>query len=989
MKKKKILSLILCLSLFCSLIVPASSAYADQPGDSGMQVSKKATANQDGTYTITLEAYATGSQVTSTITEDVPTDIILVLDQSGSMKDDIGQVQYTMYTGNNTQNNRNYEKRHNGGTANLWHKLNDGSFVSVSVTLQQTITYNKITKGRNDNGSNGYTNYWNNRNNLYTYVNGEIKKVVYTREREWFWENWNCKYALEDGTILNQNNGGSHYSPTFQNTDDGYLYLGVVSEDQNVYTYTYTDTTGAVQTIGTSTGANTSFTPAFYRRSTSTSGGGSRLNALKNAVTAFSNAVAVKAAGVDANINTTADNINHRIAVVGFANGQSYNYQNYNYSNTEVFVGSNQYTYGPAAQGQYANAFQSMNTSSGVGNVSASIAALAADGGTLTNLGLEMANGIFAANPIADGEKRNRVVVLFTDGVPGWSGFESNTANAAISQASTAKNTYGATVYSIGIFSGADASNAGNPSGNETQKANWFMQQVSSNNGTPRWPSYYLSAGDADSLNSIFQQISNNITTGGSSTTLGSETVIKDIISPYFTLPAGASASDIRLDTYDCTGMTGDTYTWRSTSGGNGGASAAVNGDQVSVTGFDFSKNWCGTETDANGNVTYRGKKLVITFTADPKPGFLGGNGVPTNDNAGVYENGSATTPVITFEQPTVDVPIQDVTVTAQDKNVYLLGGVTAEQLKTGAVVEVGGIELNLNAENYGLEDWQTAFVDITVTLKKADGTQFPTTGLNNLTDDTTYTIEVTVAPKTGVQTGAKTGKNDPAAKINVFKPELTFKDSEGYYGADVPAFTDNKVSEKWMHNNVEAVPANMIGTAPKLDFTYTPEAGKIDNNKINTKQDIGVDVAVKIGNADVTNQTTFLHTACAGQTCTLPEGKEFLIHVKTCTLTIKKTGGADNESYVFDILKDGTKYSEVTIEGNTSQTLYELSVGQYTIVEDIGWSWRYNADNGTAAILSADNPAGEITCTNTANDKIYWLNGFSQVVRNIFGVSH
>ena len=328
-------------------------------------------------------------------------------------------------------------------------------------------------------------------------------------------------------------------------------------------------------------------------------------------------------------------------------------------------------------------------------------------------------------------------------------------------------------------------------------------------------------------------------------------------------------------------------------------------------------------------------------------------------------------------------------TVTAQDKNVYLLGGVTAEQLKTGAVVEVGGIELNLNAENYGLEDWQTAFVDITVTLKKADGTQFPTTGLNNLTDDTTYTIEVTVAPKTGVQTGAKTGKNDPAAKINVFKPELTFKDSEGYYGADVPAFTDNKVSEKWMHNNVEAVPANMIGTAPKLDFTYTPEAGKIDNNKINTKQDIGVDVAVKIGNADVTNQTTFLHTACAGQTCTLPEGKEFLIHVKTCTLTIKKTGGADNESYVFDILKDGTKYSEVTIEGNTSQTLYELSVGQYTIVEDIGWSWRYNADNGTAAILSADNPAGEITCTNTANDKIYWLNGFSQVVRNIFGVSH
>ena len=671
MKKKKILSLILCLSLFSSLIVPASSAYADQPGDSGMQVSKTAIRNNDGTYTITLEAYATGSQVTSTITEDVPTDIILVLDQSGSMNDDIGQVQYKTYTGKETQNNNNFKKRHNGGTANLWHKLPDGSFVSVSVTLQQTITYNKITKGRNDNGSNGYTNYWDNRNNLYTYVNGEIKKVIYTRERDWFWENWNCKYALEDGTILNQNNEGSRYSPTFQNTDDGYLYLGVVSEDQNVYTYTYTDATGAVQTIGTSTGANTSFTPAFYQRSTSTSGGGSRLNALKRAAGTFVDAVATKAAGADGDINTTADNIDHRIAVVGYADTDS----SYGY-NTGVFIGSTLNRYETAAAGVYGTALQDMSTVGGKNNVTASLNALKASGATRTDYGLTMANGILNANPVPQGKTRNRVVIVFTDGAPtDYNGFQKNVANSAISTASTIK-AGGTTVYTIGIFSGADASSAGtepsgdlsNSSSQLTAACNWFMQNVSSNNGAPRWPSYYLSAGDADSLNSIFQQISNNITTGGSSTTLGSETVIKDIISPYFTLPAGASASEIRLDTYDCTGMTGDTYTWSSTSDGNGGAKASISDDQVSVTGFDFSENWCGTETDANGNVIYRGKKLVITFTVDPKPGFLGGNGVPTNDNAGVYENSSATTPVITFEQPTVDVPIQDVTVAAEDK---------------------------------------------------------------------------------------------------------------------------------------------------------------------------------------------------------------------------------------------------------------------------------------------------------------------------------
>ena len=227
--------------------------------------------------------------------------------------------------------------------------------------------------------------------------------------------------------------------------------------------------------------------------------------------------------------------------MVGFASGDYYNYSNYNYGNTEVFVGSNQYTYGDAAKGQYANAFQDMNTAAGVSNISASIGALAANGGTLTNLGLEMANGIFEKNPIQPNEKRNRVVVVFTDGVPGWSGYESATANSAITQATTAKNTYGATVYTIGIFSGANATSAGSSSGTETEKANWFMQQVSSNNGTPHTPSYYLSAVDAASLNNIFQQISSQIETGGSSTTLSESTVIKDIISPQFTLPEGAT----------------------------------------------------------------------------------------------------------------------------------------------------------------------------------------------------------------------------------------------------------------------------------------------------------------------------------------------------------------------------------------------------------------------------------------------------------------
>lgn len=995
MKKTKILSLLLCLSLFCALIVPGTRAYADNAPDSGMKISKTATANNDGSYTITLEAFATGSKVITEQKTDIPTDIVLVIDQSGSMKDPIGGYTYTAYRKGSGWNSRNYHNeeyyplRHNGGSENLWHKLNNNEYIAVSV--EQKMVYTAIS---------GWSNrkYYYNQNSLYCLVSGEYKSVTVKREGHLFSadEYW---YTVDGQQILYTTGDDSipnfgQYAPLYQ------------SVKKYIYSYTLN---GATTVIEESFGDGSSPDTQFYRRDYSSSAGDTRLNALKNAATTFANAVATKAAGEDGDINAPADNVNHRIAVVGFASGQRYNGTNYNYNNTEVFVGSNQYRYGTAAQGQYGNAFQNMNTSTGVGNVSASIEALSADGGTLTNLGLEMGNGIFGANPIAEGEKRNRVVIVFSDGVPGWSGYDSDTANSAITQAGTAKNTYGATVYTIGIFPGADATSAGNQNGNETEKANWFMQRVSSNTQYPQSPSYYLSAADAGTLNSIFQQISNQIETGGAETTLGSETVVKDIISPYFTLPAGTTASGIRIDTYACTGKDGNTYTWSGTSGGPGGATATVDGDQVSVTGFDFSENWCGTETDAQGNSTVRGNKLVISFEVSPKSGFLGGNEVITNASAGIYENGSAQTPVMTFEQPKVNVPIQDVTVTATDKNVYLKGEVTADQLKDGSEISVGDVKLDLSKATdtdkpYGLDPWQTEYVDITVTVKDKDGNVI-SDKLENLTEDTTYTVEVTVAPKTvgtstpanGDAATAKTGANDPAANIYVFKPELTFKDSSAYYGESVPTnndYSSNKVGlETWKHGDTASTDAGvtMLGTKPTLDISYTPDESKLESGKY-TKQDVPVAATVKIGTENVNEHTTFVHqdctTACGWETPATPGAPAFLIHIQTCTLNITKQGGAADESYVFDVFKDGVKYSEVTVWGNGTETLVELPIGTYTISENTGWSWRYSANNGGSAALTAQNPTGSIACTNTKNNN-QWLNGFSEVVRNIFGTNH
>ena len=1017
--KRRAFSLLLSLTLLLSLALPATTAYAEEgSSNKGMEISKTATANKDGSYTITLEAYATGAKVISDITKDVPTDIILVLDQSGSMSDEIGTVSFSQYedeydwyygTTYHTRNQDYYEYRNNGGSGNLWYKLGDNSYVSVSVKRQEQLNYTELTNMANYSTSGwgqqvSTSCYWYYRdNNLYEKVGEEYVHVTLTRARSG--RNYTYTYTFSDGTSVTSN--GDNSRPNLGSHAP--LYTATIDDTQTVYTYTYMDADGNVQNIGTSTGAETVFSPALYKQNVS-DGGGTRLSAIKTAAATFVNAVAAKAAGADGDIKTTSDNINHRIAVVGFASESGYG------NNTELLSisgwnsGDVGVAYNDITTQDYKDVVQDMDTASGQTMVNNAINALAANGATRIDLGMNMAKKILNANPVPAGEQRNRVVIAFTDGSPtDNNGFEKNVATSAITTSNEIKAS-GVTVYSIGVFSGADANSAGAEPSDDlaqgdsqmTAACNWFMQKVSSNNGTPQRPSYYLSASDSASLSNIFKQISDQIETGGSSSTLTSEAVVKDIISPQFTLPAGTTAANITVGTYACTGKDASgNYTW-SNNNSTMGATASISGDQVNVTGFNFSENYVGTVTE-NGNTSYRGNKLVISFKVEPKAGFLGGNDVYTNTSAGIYENGSAENPLLTFDRPTVNVPIKDVTVTAQDKNVYLKGEVTADQLKDGAEISVGDVKLDLSKATdtdkpYGLDPWQTEYVNIKVEIKDAKGNVI-SDKLDNLTEDTTYTVEVTVSPtdkgtSTAEKGAAATEKSGTSEKnIYVFKPELTFKDSTAYYGESVPAnnnYSGNKVgSETWKHGDTASTDegVTMLGTKPTLDISYTPDESKIKDGKY-TKQDVPVAATVKIGTENINEHTTFVHQDCTGKTCTLPEDYHFWIHIQTCTLSITKQGGAADESYVFDVYKDNVKYSEVTVWGNGTETLVELPIGTYTISENTGWSWRYSANNGGSAELTAQNPTGSITCVNTKNNN-QWLNGFSEVVRNIFGTNH
>ena len=932
--------------------------------------------DENGNATLTLEAYATGSSVISTISEEVPTDIILVLDQSGSMDDTMQSYTYTKIS---TETNSDYYNQSN----NLYYKDGD-SYVKVTVNRTSVgtgeYTYKEPEGGSSWPGGD-YTGYENsrlyeNREQLFIKTgDNQYKKVTVTRA----WSGFSRTYTYSVEGMDSETSSGSD---TEKKEFNGYpFYIGTEKTD---YQYTYDFTTSEGNQSITSMGANTDPAPddenAFYTRVSN--GSEQKLAALKTAVENFTDSVYEKAKGADGNPGTD-DDINHRIAVVGFANSTA---GGYSYSNTELFIGSSEYRYGTQAEKKYKEAFQNMNTKTGHDNVIASKDKLTASGATYIDLGIEMANGIFNANPISstNDTKRNRVVVVFTDGAPGYDGKWNNksygrsgdaeaVANAAIKNAKDTKNTYGATVYTIGIFEGA------NP--DKTDNSNKFMNYVSSNyknaesmtnpgeSTKPADSGYYLSANNAEDLNDIFQKISQEIQTGGTSVTIDETSVVKDVISDYFELPknedgSSIDASDIEVYTADCTGKNDDTgeYTFADKKIYKD-ADVSLDGKTISVTNFDFADNWVGTVTQ-NSTTTYRGKKLIIEIPIKVRDGFWGGNQVITNGpGSGVFENSEATESVEDFTSPTLDVPINVPDFIANDKTIYYGNDVVASSL--------------FNKVTLLEEDaWKAAYVDAT----------YSSPGDISNTDCGEYEATLTLTPK---YKGTQTEKSKTAtAKVHVLVPQVEYNDSTIYLGekADYKDnIPDNNV--KWVDIKGDTNIPDATGTAPVPSFEYSPAADYFE-------QDTPVNATVKIGDKDITDIVIFKNN---GNTHTGDtDKKEFTVKVKTCELTIMKTGckeSADEyQSFVFHVKGDtSNKYSQkvdldVVVHGNGSVTVKNLPIGNYTVTENEGWSWRYTPTAETKdgnITLTGDSSTGAWTFMNERTIT-NWLNG-SSWCKNIF----
>lgn len=512
-----------------------------------------------------------------------------------------------------------------------------------------------------------------------------------------------------------------------------------------------------------------------------------RQYAMKQAVNTFIDNVAKKAKDED---------VEHRIAIVKFAGDSTDDVGDDTYKD-----GRYRYNYS-----QVVKELTAVNDANGANatTLKTAVNQLQAKGGTQTQNGLNHAQRLL--NGVDSVRDSSKVVIVFTDGMPGDGDFDASVATSAIASAKSMKDA-GVTVYTVGIFTGANVGQLYGDTGFRYNSngsvgsywANWitsdgidvpagnrFLNYVSSNfknaseiglksydygygwvvtkNFTRDKTGYYMTASNSTALNNIFTSISQTI--GSANIDLGSETVIKDIVTPYFTVPQNAGAIRLSTAAYNGSAFGAPVAADPSVTAAIDPATRAVN-----VTGFDFNQNYVSTNAKADGTF---GKKLIIEFDASVEAGFLGGNQVPTNDGqSGIYAKG---TMIKAFDVPTQDVEVKSITPTADDKTIYLGDSANLQEL------------VHQNATFNGTNN---AFVNVTYTVKDENGATVGTytvpagssSGIWEWSDaasggtvapeqTTTYTVTCTVSP---TQSGTyESVSKDAAFTITVNTCSLT-----------------------------------------------------------------------------------------------------------------------------------------------------------------------------------------------------------------------
>lgn len=613
-------------------------------------------------------------------------------------------------------------------------------------------------------------------------------------------------------------------------------------------------------------------------------------------------------------------------------------------------------------------------------------------GGTKTDSALELAkttlDGIIREYP---DESRRRIVVLFTDGnptLPLGTIFNEGVANDALSAAKNIKNTNNTLLYCVAlsevkIEAGYPPAYDGNGQ-NTNNNLNRFLQYVSScynnaNNIKESYPvtaeqigfdykkqkyiyqQYCYSGGNPEALTNSFQQLAQEIIIKQViSEKMDESTVLKDYITPYFELD---TSKEIKVYTYNHTGKdASDNALFASEGAEYTKAQIEVKGNAVSVRNLDYEEGTVADITDVGGNVTYRGYKYSVQIPIKVKKGFLGGNDVPTNETlSGVYSDENTIGPnekVVRwceFPVPTVNVPVKEFTFELADKNIYANTLYKENALITDyPICKFDGGVIDFSKGNYGLEDWQNKFVEISKVKSIPIYDYFHGDGYDKTNSNGTDMYSVSLfrggtsfvgnssyhfypdsidCSATITITASDDNKQSYTAtsKATVFYPEVTFADITAPAGTDIFSLFKRLTIQDyncpvasyeqmvWKNGDTLSTTVTMSGY-PNINFQFAVWTYE-DKDKYCEVGRAFDDTAVMIGawklDEDVyATGIQYVHQKCSENEKELPNDYHFWVHANGyCKLTIQKTGSdsADvNQSHVFYIRnEDHAQYED------------------------------------------------------------------------------
>ncbi len=847
-------------------------------GKSNLFTGKKAYASADGTYTIDLQAYATGATQSAISDKGVPLDVVLVVDRSSSMGDEKDCANYDKAY---RLSYDNYQP----GNRETYYKLGD-TYYLIQRGSYQTYTFTKKTGDLNYDATSSSSNAWylHSDGNYYQLQHSTVHEATLNRNKRWilyFRDSNNdvwLLYSGDDCCTSGRTTHPAHYAgastpsdsdvrnssnPLYNCYRTGWsksIYTGdYYNRNTITHYYLYFEANGKTYYLD---GLNAvDDRPSQYTSSTEyiyTGAYYDKTNVQRRTATAK----AAREFIADLRVDSGKYDIDHRIAFVEFGNdasnakpdltGTDWAYTGVwnktDSSGTGQFILKNNLD-ADAEKTFYKNAFNSANDATAdyaisemAGNNSYVCAA--------PNHGFEMAyeilNNSSAKAEYAAGT-RKAIVVFITDGVPGNpSSTKSDAtklnisktyANAAIEQAARIKALGSADIYSIYI-------------GTETMtdfNVDDYMDGVSSNypnsTGYPGFKdgatlgtkkeggNYYSKITSGGDLSRLLQQISYEAIASGTAVKLNSTAVLKDVLSDSFAFPSDLSQLKVTLQTQELSYNAANKLVEGAIVNNPAGVTYEIVGNEINVTGFDYTTNYVAPD--------HPGKRLIVKLEGVLPVKDIVGYNIDTNDNerSGIYEHPDASVPMenLTKDEVTRLLPAPETSV-PEHNYIFDFGSVMPITDNSGELLAVSNSPTKLSATAYPLETSNTAGgsakidtaangLDLTMGMTNSYIYAFIKTGhdsyewtrVNLIPASNVYFEETSLTPVTGTGTAwASTAAASAAAQSPSGNYDLYGFDAS-YNFNDGNLFSGNAALKTTVNSGSK--------TSDKVKFTFTGES--------------------------------------------------------------------------------------------------------------------------------------------------------------------